>query len=212
MPLQFHMTPGSCSTGIHILLEELGMVFEVYIVNLLAGDQDTPAYRALNPKGSIPTLVREDGRALTDFQAIAWWLARQKPKKGLLPEDADGEARVLEIMDYAIGTLHGQGFARIFTTEKFAISLAEHEAVKARGMEIITRGFDIMDGLLAEQLRAGQEYAAGRFSIADAALFYVEFWADRSGIPLPPNCEAHFRRMLTRPAVRQVLAEEGYRV
>ncbi|NMG63628.1 glutathione S-transferase [Azoarcus indigens] len=207
MPLQFHMTPGSCSTGIHILLEELEMLFEVYIVNLLAGDQDKPAYRALNPKGTIPTLVREDGRALTDFQAIAWWLARQKPKKGLLPEDADGEARVLEIMDYAVGTLHGQGFARIFTTEKFAASAAEHEAVKARGREIVIQGFDIV-----EELLAGQDYAAGRFSIADAALFYVEFWASRSDIPLPPNCEAHYRRMLTRPAVRQVLAEEGYRV
>ncbi len=207
MALQFHMTPGSCSTGIHILLEELEMLFEVYIVNLLAGDQDKPAYRALNPKGTIPTLVREDGRALTDFQAIAWWLARQKPKKGLLPEDADGEARVLEIMDYAVATLHGQGFARIFTTEKFATSAAEHEAVKARGREIVVQGFAIMDELLA-----GQDYAAGRFSIADAALFYVEFWASRSDIPLPPNCEAHYRRMLTRPAVRQVLAEEGYRV
>jgi len=32
----------------------------------------------------------------------------------------------------------------------------------------------------------------------------------RIGIPLPENCAAHYRRMLTRPAVRQVLAEEGY--
>ena len=45
--------------------------------------------------------------------------------------------------------------------------------------------------------------------IDDAALFYVEFWAERIGIPLPDNCAAHYRRLLTRPAVRQVLAEEG---
>lgn len=205
--MQFHMTPGSCTTGIHILLEELELVFEVYLVNLMAGDQDKPAYRALNPKGTIPTLVRDDGSVLTEFQAIAWWLARQWPKKGLLPVDAEGEARVLEIMDYAVGTLHGQGFARIFTTGKFSPDPTTHEAVKARGREIIDQGFAIMDTILA-----GREYAVGRFSIADAALFYVEFWADRSGIPLPPGCEAHYRRMLTRRAVRQVLAEEGYRV
>lgn len=205
--MQFHMTPGSCTTGIHILLEELELVFEVYLVNLMAGDQDKPAYRALNPKGTIPTLVRDDGSVLTEFQAIAWWLARQWPKEGLLPVDAEGEARVLEIMDYAVGTLHGQGFARIFTTGKFSPDPTTHEAVKARGREIIDQGFAIMDTILA-----GREYAVGRFSIADAALFYVEFWADRSGIPLPPGCEAHYRRMLTRRAVRQVLAEEGYRV
>lgn len=205
--MQFHMTPGSCTTGIHILLEELELVFEVYLVNLMAGDHDKPAYRALNPKGTIPTLVRDDGSVLTEFQAIAWWLARQWPKKGLLPVDAEGEARVLEIMDYAVGTLHGQGFARIFTTGKFSPDPTTHEAIKARGREIIDQGFAIMDTVLA-----GREYAVGRFSIADAALFYVEFWADRSGIPLPPACEAHYRRMLTRRAVRQVLAEEGYRV
>ena len=36
--MKFYMTPGSCSTGIHILLEELELVFEVYLVNLMAGD------------------------------------------------------------------------------------------------------------------------------------------------------------------------------
>lgn len=205
--MQFHMTPGSCTTGIHILLEELELVFEVHLVNLLAGDQDSPAYRRINPKGTIPTLVRDDGRPLTSFQSIAWWLGRTWPRRGLLPDDIDAQARVLEVMDYAVNTLHGQGFARIFTTEKFAVDPAQHEAVKARGREIIDEGFRIMDMQLA-----GQEYAIGTFSIADAALFYVEFWADRSGINLPPNCETHYRRMLGRRAVRQVLAEEGYRV
>lgn len=36
----------------------------------------TPDYLALNPKGTIPTLLLDDGRALTEFQAIAYWLAR----------------------------------------------------------------------------------------------------------------------------------------
>lgn len=203
--MKFYMTPGSCSTGIHILLEELELVFEVHLVNLLAGDQFKPEYLALNPKATIPTLVRDDGTALTDFQSIAWWLARSQPKRRLLPEDADGEARVLEAMNFAVGTLHGQGFARIFTTEKFATDAAQHEAVKAQGREILERGFAVADRLLE-----GRDYLAGRFGIADCTLFYVEFWADRTGIALPANCQAHYRRMLQRPAVRQVLQEEGY--
>ncbi|WP_039801244.1 glutathione S-transferase family protein [Azotobacter chroococcum] len=203
--MKFYMTPGSCSTGIHILLEELELVFEVHLVNLLAGDQFKPEYLAINPKATIPTLVRDDGTALTDFQSIAWWLARSQPKRRLLPEDADGEARVLEAMNFAVGTLHGQGFARIFTTEKFAADPAQHEAVKAQGREILERGFAVADRLLEEH-----DYLAGSFGIADCALFYVEFWADRTGIALPANCQAHYRRMLKRPAVRQVLQEEGY--
>ena len=57
---------------------------------------------------------------------------------------------------------------------------------------------------------AGKEYVAGAFSIADAALFYVEFWASaRLKMELPPNLKAHYQRMLARPAVQRVLKEEG---
>jgi len=206
MAMKFYMTPGSCSTGIHILLEELELPFEAHIVNLPAGDHLKPEYRAINPKSTIPTLVRDDGTPLTEFQAIAWWLARKYPKARLLPGDPDGDARVLETMDYAVGTIHGQGFTRIFTTTNFTPNQADHEAVQARGRDIVEKGFAIMNDALA-----GQDYVAGQFSIADAALFYVEFWADKIGIGLPEHCQAHYQRLRARPVVQRVLREEGYR-
>lgn len=204
--MKLYMTPGSCSTGIHILLEELDRPFEAYIVNLPAGDQYKADYVALNPKSTIPLLVRDDGSTLTEFQAIAWWLARTHPKAKLLPDDPDGEASVIETMDYVVGTIHGQGFARIFTTTGFTPNEADHETVKARGREIVVKGFALMNDALD-----GKAYIAGDFSIADAALFYVEFWADKIRIDLPANCRAHYQRMLTRPVVQRVLREEGYR-
>ncbi len=151
-------------------------------------------------------LVRDDGSTLTEFQAIAWWLARTHPKAKLLPDDPDGEATVIETMDYVVGTIHGQGFARIFTTTGFTPNEADHETVKARGREIVVKGFALMNDALD-----GKAYIAGDFSIADAALFYVEFWADKIKIDLPANCRAHYQRMLTRPVVQRVLREEGYR-
>ena len=55
-------------------------------------------------------------------------------------------------------------------------------------------------------------YAMGAdFGIADAALFYVLFWASKTQIPLPPRCLALFERIRARPVVQQVLREEGYR-
>jgi len=205
--MKFYMTPGSCSTGIHILLEELELVFEVYLVNLMAGDHLRPENLAVNAKGTIPTLVRDDGSAITEFQAIAWWLARAYPKAKLLPDDIEGEARVIETLDYVVGTIHGQGYTRIFTTNNYSSDAAEHAAIQVRGREIVSKGLALMDGVLA-----GKEYVVGSFSIADAALFYVEFWADKIKLELPANCLAHYQRMLQRPAVRRVLMEEGYRV
>jgi len=203
--MKFYLTPGSCSTGIHILLEELELVFEAHIVNLLAGTQNTPEYLALNPKATIPTLVRNDGSALTEFQAIAYWLARSYPKAKLLPGDPDSDALVIELMDYVVGTLHGQGFTRIFTTDRYTSNEADFEAVKAQGVDIVNRGFAIINDSLQPQ-----GYVMGAFTIADAALFYVEFWADKIGISLPENCLNHYRLILTRPVVRRVLMEEGY--
>jgi glutathione S-transferase len=105
-----------------------------------------------------------------------------------------------------VGTIHMQGFARIFTTSTFTPDEAAFDAVRARGREIAVKGLGLMDKVLD-----GKDYVAGTFSIADAALFYVEFWADKTGIELPPNCLAHYQRMRARPAVHRVLREEGYR-
>lgn len=204
--MKLYMTPGSCSTGIHILLEEIDKPFEAYLVNLLAGDHRKADFVALNPKSSIPTLVRDDGSVLSEFQAIAYWLARSNPKAGLWPDDLESEVRIIETMDYVVGTIHGQGYTRIFTADNYTSNAAEHEAIRARGHEIVAQCFSVMNRALA-----GKEYAAGKFSVADAALFYVEFWADKIKIDLPENCLAHYRRMLTRPAVQRVMREEGYR-
>ena len=203
--MKLYMTPGSCSTGIHIILEELEEVFEAYVVNLPAGDQFKPDYVAINPKSTIPTLVRGDGTALTEVQAIAYWLARTHPRARMWPDGIAEETRLIEAMAYIVGTVHGQGFARIFATNTFSRNAAEQESVRALGRDIVTKGFAILDDALGDK-----PYLAGNFSVADPILFYVEFWADKTAIPLPHRLAGHYRRMLARPAVQQVLREEGY--
>lgn len=203
--MKFYMTPGSCSTGIHIILEELEEIFEVFIVNLPAGDHFKPGFVAVNPKSTIPALVRKDGTTLTEVPAIAYWLARTHPRAGFWPQTPDLEARVLEVMSYVAGTIHGQGFARIFATQTFARRSEDYPAIHNLGRDIVEKGFAILNDVLD-----GKAYVAEAFSVADPILFYVEFWADKTNIPLPGNLAAHYRRMLDRPAVQRVLREEGY--
>ena len=203
--MKFYMAPGSCSTGIHILLEEIGLIFEAYIVNLPKGEHLKPEYLAINPNGTIPTLVRDDGVALTDFVSIATWLARAYPRRQLLPQDPAAAEDALETLKFCAQHVHGDGFRRVFTPERYASKPEAIEAVQADGREIVAKAFAALD-----QRLAGNDYVAGVFSIADAALFYVEFWADKTRMDLPPNCRAHYQLMRSRPAVRQVLAEEGY--
>jgi glutathione S-transferase len=204
--MKFYMAPGSCSTGIHILLEEIGLIFEAYIVNLPKGEHLKPEYLAINPNGTIPTLVRDDGVALTDFVSIATWLADAYPRRQLLPSDPSAALEAMETLKFCAYRIHGEGFRRVFTPERYVSKHQPVETIRAKGRELAAEAFAVVNDRLA-----GKNYVAGAFSIADAALFYVEFWADKIGLDLPVNCRAHYQLMRTRPAVRQVLAEEGYR-
>jgi glutathione S-transferase len=198
-------SPGACSVGIHVLLEEIGKPYEAQLVNLREGGQFKPEFTSVNPKSKVPTLVRDDGSVLTEYPAIAFWLARSNPDKKLLPEDVESQTRGIEALDYAVATIHMQGFSRLFRASNYTPNPADEDKVKERGKEIVEKGFAVLDKALA-----GKDYVAGSFSIADSALFYVEFWGGkRMGMKLPPNCEAHLNRMLARPAVQRVMQQEG---
>jgi glutathione S-transferase len=198
-------SPGACSIGIHVLLEEIGKPYETQLVNLREGAQFKPDFTSVNPKSKVPALVRDDGSVLTEYPAIAYWLARSNPQKNLLPEDLEAQARMIEALDYAVSTVHMQGFSRLFRASNYTPNPADEEKVKERGKELVEKGFAVLDKALDKK-----DYVAGAFSIADTALFYVEFWGGkRLNMKLPPNCEAHLNRMLARPAVQRVLQQEG---
>lgn len=203
--MKLYYAPGACSMGIHLLLEEIGKPYEAVKLDIHGGETQRPPFSELNPKGKVPTLQRDDGSVVTEYPVIAHCLAKANPSAGLLPADAEAELRGAEAMDYAVATIHMQGFARLFRPGNFTPNEAGHDAVKARGREMIEKGYALLDKQLA-----GKEWVAGSYSIADSAVFYVSYWgAKRMGMTLPPNLLAHFDRMMARPAVRRMLAAEG---
>jgi glutathione S-transferase len=203
--MKFYYSPGACSVGIHVLLEEIGKPYEAEAVNLREGAQFKPEFTSVNPKSKVPTLVKDDGTVLTEYPAIATWLATSFPEAKLMPQGADKLAKALEYTDYAVATLHMQGFSRIFRPSNYAPNEADHETVKAKGEEIFEKGLAVFDKALA-----GKDYLLGDFSFADSALFYVSFWWNgRLGKPLPPNVAKHYERMKARPAVQRTLTAEG---
>ena len=206
--MKLYWGPHTCAIGIHVLLEEIGKPYETEQLDVSAGDTHRPPFSGVNPKGKVPTLVRDDGSVLTEFSAIATWLACTNPEAGLLPGDPEAEARVVEVMAYVEGTIHGQGYARMFKPAMFEPQDVIHQttglgqsSVKQQGKAMVETGFAILDPQLGRHA-----YAVGEaFTVADAALFYAERWAPQRGISLPVNVAAHFERVKARPAVRKVL-------
>ncbi len=83
------------SYRVRIALHLKGLAFETRSVDLVAGDQREAAYAALNPVKGVPTLITDDGTALTQSLAILDYLDTIAPEPPLLPGDAILRARIL---------------------------------------------------------------------------------------------------------------------
>ena len=203
--MKLFYAPGACSIGIHVALEEIGKPYEAVRVNLRGDASERAALDAVNLKGKVPTIQRDDGTVITEYPVIAHYLAHANPEAHLWPTDMDAALQASSAMDYCVATIHMQGFSRLFRPSNFAPSEADHGAVKARGTELVEKGFAIMAGQLGSQ-----QWIAGDYSVADTALFYVEYWGGkRMNMTLPPALAGHLDRMMARPAVQRMLAAEG---
>lgn len=200
----FHM-PNACSLGIHVLMEEIGKPYELVKVDFADGAQYKEPFVSLNPKSKVPALGLDNGRLITEWPAIAWYLAKTNPQAQLVPTGIEGEVRVLELLDYMIATVHMRGFTRIFRPAQFTPTSADEPAVQQTGRDIVATGLKLLAQTLGEK-----PYLLGDYSIADAALFFLEHWAvTRAQLPVPASIQAHLERMHGRPAVQRALSSEN---
>jgi len=183
--LTLYFTPGASSMAPHIALHEIGVPFDGIPVSLAKKEQRAPAFLAINPEGKVPTLLI-DGRRLTEVAGILLYLAKRYPEANLLPNgDIEAEAQAVSWMSFIASTVH-----------------------PARA-----RGLDYAMGIyrLADQRLGRRDWALGRYSIADIHLFRL-FWRFTNSLKPPPgsfpNLEAHYTRMMARPAVQRTIEVE----
>nr|WP_255697255.1 glutathione S-transferase N-terminal domain-containing protein [Sinirhodobacter sp. WL0062] len=199
----FH-SPGACSLGIRLILEEIGQPYATRIIDVKTGAQRHPDYLRINPKGKVPALLRPDGTLLTEFPAIALWLARSFPQAGLLPEGLEAEVRALELIDQIVATLHMRGATLAMLPQKFVSDPGAQTELRLHGQTVVQAGYEA----LAVRL-AGADYIMGDYSIADAAAFYLLNWHARIGVELNDTLQGYMQRMMERPAVARALATTG---
>ncbi len=200
--MKLYWGPFTCAIEIAALLDEAKVPYEAVKVDTGAGEQRGDAFKAINPKGKIPVLVRDEGTALTEFPAIALWIAHTHPEAHLWPTEPEAELKASQAMFYTIGTLHGQAFRRIFFPQEFCRSEDERSAVKTDGRAMAAEGFEILAAQLGDR-----PYAAGEiFSIADATIFYATRWAKLTKVAMPEPITALAERVGARPAFAKAVA------
>lgn len=83
----YHAVPSRSST-VHWMLHELGIEFDVKMLDLRKGEGQTAEYLAINPLGKVPTIVHGD-TVVTEAAAICCYLADAYPEAGLAPAADD---------------------------------------------------------------------------------------------------------------------------
>ncbi|HEX7926721.1 MAG TPA: glutathione S-transferase family protein [bacterium] len=183
--LTLFMAPGTSSMAPHIALHEIGIPFETRVLSYGKKETRSPAYLAVNPAGKVPALL-VDGRLLTEVAGILYYLARRHPEAKLFPHgNMEAEAQVISWMSFIASSIH---------------------PARAQGLEHARAIY-----ALAEQRLGAGPWAVGDYSIADIHLFRL-FWRFRGSLnPQPgdfPNLEAHYARMMARPAVKKTIEVE----
>lgn len=182
-----------------IMLEEVGLPYEVHPVNLGAGDQFKPEYLAVNPNNKIPAIVDTDGsggKPFTLFEsgAILMYLAEKSGK--LWPVDTRQRYTVLQWLMFqmgGVGPMFGQAnyFYRLEEKVPYAIERFKKEALRL---------YNVLNKELGQR-----EYLAGEYSIADIATYPWVWRHDIHQVKLEdfPNVKRWYDAISARPAVQR---------
>ncbi|HKO51712.1 MAG TPA: glutathione S-transferase N-terminal domain-containing protein [Polyangiaceae bacterium] len=168
--LYFHHTPNPMK--VVLMLEETAQPYELLPIDLFAGQQHEPTYRAINPNGKVPAII-DDDRVVFDSNAILLYLAE---KSGRFVGDAGDRAALLSWLFFAatgLGPFCGQAvhFTRIHQASAYTTN---------RYLREVERHFTVLDARLALS-----PYLAGAtYTIADMAAYSWIDWADRNQLVL----------------------------
>jgi len=206
--IRLFYSPGACSLAPHIVLEEAGAAYEPVRIALAEGEQRSPEYLKINPKGRVPALADGDW-TLTENPAILRYLARRFPDAKLWPEDTFAEARCAEWLAWIASSVH-VAYAHVRRPERYASDPQAIEDVVAKGRETCRAVW----GEVERKLGPGPWALGEQYTVADPYL--VTFWTWGRGPTLGfdmardlPAWTAHARRMAARPAVQAAFAREG---
>ncbi|WP_421317749.1 glutathione S-transferase family protein [Aeromonas veronii] len=201
--LTLFFAPSSCAVAVQIALLETGAPFTARQLNLAAGEQRSPEYLAINPKGRVPALVTEQG-TLTETPALLLYVAQRFPDAKLAPLDNPFLlARMQEVNSFLASTVH-VSHAHGRRGSRWA---DDEQAIAAMQQKVAS---NMRDGFaqIEQHYLAGPWVLGEQFSVADIYLFVVAGWLKSDGVEISefPKVADHYRRMLTRPTVNKALS------
>lgn len=180
---------------VRIALKLKGIAYEETFLDLDAGDQHAPAFKAINPQGAVPALFDGDGPPLTQSLATLDYLEETKGGPKLLPDDPRERARARSLAQVVACDTHP-----LYVPRVRSYLMEAYDLPKDAMMGFVRHAF--VGGLTALETRLSSEAGTGRFCQGDAVshadLCLVSLWVGTGIFGVPT--EAY-------PTVARVAAE-----
>jgi len=203
MTIQLYAFDTPNGRKISVALEEMGLAYEVHVVNITKDDQFQPDFLKISPNNKIPAIIDPDGPAHTSVSvfesgAILLYLAEKTGK--FLPQDPVRRIPVYEWLMFQMG-----GFGPIPGQVHHFLGLTNEDDQRyglKRYMAENRRLYKVMNERLATH-----EFFANELSIADFAILGWVWRHPRHQVDLNdfPNVKRWYELMLSRPAVQRGL-------
>ncbi len=223
--LTLHYYPSNASITPHILLEEMGVPFELKLVDRTQGAHKSADYLQLNPNGLIPVLI--DGEhspplVLYETAAICLYLVDKFPEKNLAPRIGNVErAHCYKWLAWLTNTLQ-PALISYFYPDRY-VNAGDTDAaaqVKASSQQRIGAMLKQLDDRLAASAVEGGEWVLGKqFSAVDIYAFMLGRWTrvfegeastrKASDVESWKHLGPFMHRMLEREAVQRVVKKEA---
>mgnify|MGYP003546672467 CR=1 FL=1 len=186
-----HAAPSRSSTVL-FMLEEVGVPYDLRVLDLQAGDQLKPAFLAINPMGKVPAL-KDGNAALGEAAAICAYIADRYPETGLAPAVTDPlRAKYLQWLFFSPSCIE-PALIQLFTKLEVPASTA------AWGSAAQT--FDVLDAALQKgPWILGEKFSAADIMLGSGLNFAVRMF---KMVPPRPSFDAYIDRCVARPAFQR---------
>ena len=197
--IDLYTSPTPNGYKVSITLEELGLPYNLHVIDLSSGAQKEPWFLAINPNGRIPAMIDRANGDFAVFESGAMMLYLAERERRLIPADEKGRSLVMQWLMFQMGGLGPMmGQANVFTRyfpEAIQPAIDRYRRESRRLLEVL-------DGRLKDN-----EWLAGDYSIADIANFAWARIHEWPGVPI--DGLGHLQRWMdaiaARPAVQRGL-------
>ncbi|APX13407.1 glutathione S-transferase family protein [Tateyamaria omphalii] len=199
--MKLYYATSTISIAVAIALEEAGLPYDTHQLNFAAGDQQSPGYAKVNPKGRVPAL-EVDGTILTETGALLDYIATQAPH--LMPTDPIQAARARSVMYYLASTMH-VNHAHKMRGHRWADQDSSKQDMKAKVPETMTASAQYIE----TDCLTGPFILGDQITIADTYLFMVCTWLPGDGVDLAPfpKLRSFMDAMEARDSVKTIRAK-----